>query len=374
MQPRVLYVIDTLEVGGAERSTLEIATRLKNWHPFICYIYQGDSVLPQYHFAASQIISLGLPGPYQFLMAAQKLSAVLDDLKPDLVVATLLRSELIARWCCNRKGIPIVGTFVSDPYGTEASQGVSSSLKWKIRFFRELNRISAKWCVGFIANSEAVKTSNSLALGIDENKISVIPRGRVIQNSVSIESTDNPEKWVIGNVGRLIESKGQLDIINALDKLVKLGWQAELHIAGEGSFRKTIESKISSLELDTNAKLFGSVLDMSGFYRSCHMVVLASKHEGFSGAVLEAVLHGIPVIASDIPMNREILPEGSALFFNPGDSEDLCSCLLEVMNHYGLALERAKIAFDFASTAFDINSIAMKHEAYYDGVLSKWKT
>lgn len=373
MQPSVLYVIDTLEVGGAERSTLEIAARLKGWRPVICQLYHGSTLLLDYAFNEDQIIRFDLKGPYQLHTASKKFCAVLDRVKPQLVVATLLRSELVARYCCRKKGIPIVGTFVNDTYSHHELQQADFSLRWKIRFFQVLNSITARWCVGFLSNSESIKTSNAVALRIPIEKIHVIPRGRKVPVKLPNSRAISFERPVICNVGRLIRRKGQLDLLKAFQLLLKDFPKAILRIAGEGPFRTELERYTRDNDLGNHVELCGTISDINTFYEKSDVAVFASYYEGFSGAVLEAALAGIPIVASDIPMNHEVLPDDGALFFPVMNVEELYRKMYQATTDRESACKRASKSFGFTSSCFDINAIASRHEAYYDSVMATLK-
>lgn len=369
MEKRVLFVIDTLEVGGAERSTLEIASRLKDWQPLICQLYNGSALLSDYSFPNNQIINLGLHGPYQFWKACRRLLNVLEQTKPDLVVATLLRSELVARYCCRTKGIPIVGTFVNDTYSAYELRYIKFSLRWKIRFFQFLNGLSARWCVLFLSNSVSIKDSNSRALLIPASKIVVIPRGRRVPDHFPARRNIDNQYPVFCNVGRLIRRKGQMELLKAFTMLLADHPGAYLRIAGDGVFRKELEQYIEEKDLKSRVELLGTERRIGDFYHNADIAIFPSYYEGFSGAVLEAALAGIPMLLSDIPMNREVVPSDGAIFFPVMNVEALYHSMLEVLKNHDQALERSKVAFSFAAGKFDIASIAVRHEELYDKVI-----
>ncbi|MCU0397129.1 MAG: glycosyltransferase, partial [Cyclobacteriaceae bacterium] len=181
-KPYIAFLIDTLQTGGAEKSILAIASKLKLVQPVVCHIYQNDELKHHFNKSGIRVISLDVKGPYSFKEASNKLHSVLKQEKPDLVVATLLRSELISRWVCKRMNIPNVGTFVSDTYAPNALQTMSWLMCIKVRFFWLLNVLTARWCVAFLANSESIKQSNCNALYVSPHKVKVIYRGRTTDN------------------------------------------------------------------------------------------------------------------------------------------------------------------------------------------------
>jgi UDP-N-acetylglucosamine:LPS N-acetylglucosamine transferase len=161
--PKVLYIIDTLQTGGAERSTLDIASRLTKFQPVVCQIYPKDDLSK--HYAGKGIIfeNLAIAGKYEFRKAIAACRQLIRKHRPVLVIGTLMRAEIIARVAAKREGVPVLGTFVNDTYSQEALGAVSFSLRLKIRFFQLLNAYTARFCAAFLANAEAIKDSNARA-------------------------------------------------------------------------------------------------------------------------------------------------------------------------------------------------------------------
>ena len=368
---KVLYLIDTLGVGGAERSVLEIATRISGGDVVVCTLYKNDELWWEYENSGLRYRPFHLDGKYSFVRGCWKFIRLLQEEKPDLVVATLLRSELVARVCCKLMKIPLVGTFVNDTYSPYELRHLPFHLKAKVLFFKRLNAFTSKWCVGFIANSEAVKVSNSRELNVPLSKIVVIPRGRRLPEYFRPVPAPDNGIFLFGNVGRLIRRKGQLDLLRAFRQCRNEIDDVCLLIAGSGLFETTLNAYVSETELEESVKFLGTIHDVMGFYRSCHASVFASHYEGFSGALLEAVLAGLPVIASDIPMNRELLPDDGAFFFPVGDSDALARCMVDVIKDYPSAQTRAAKAYHFAAERFGIDIVSKQHEAYYRSVLNR---
>ncbi|WP_315817027.1 FkbM family methyltransferase [Paraflavitalea speifideaquila] len=167
---KVLFVIDTLQVGGAEQSLLDITPGLKKVKPVICHLYAGEALKPQFINSGLPVHSVGLQQKYGFISAYRALKRIVHKEQPDLIVACLTRSELVARVVAHVSNVPVIGTFVSDLYGKAYNQSLSIKAKIAVSFFRLLNRITASYCKGFIANSEAIKTLNAIQLRLPPEK------------------------------------------------------------------------------------------------------------------------------------------------------------------------------------------------------------
>src|SRR5215203_6558674 len=91
---KVLFVIDTLQFGGAEQSLLENTSRFKQIDPVVCHLYTGELLQPRFAEKGIKVYSFNISKKYGFLEAYKKLKRVVEKEKPDLMVAYLTRSEI----------------------------------------------------------------------------------------------------------------------------------------------------------------------------------------------------------------------------------------------------------------------------------------
>lgn len=365
---KILYVIDTLETGGAEQSLLEISSRLTRNAAVVCHLYKGAALKQKFEMARIPVFSLDLTGNYNFLEAYRKLKAVCESEKPDLIVSALYRSEIISRLVARSMNIPQIGSFVSDSYSGNKKATFSAFGRLKFKFFYWLNRITANRATAYVANSESIRQSNSRALGVPPGKIHVIYRGRQVKEISRLNSTGEQIKFL--NVGRLIRGKGQRELIHAFARFIKTQPGSTLTIAGEGPFRTELEADVQKLELGNAVKLLGNVEHVSELYQNHDCLVFPSHYEGFSGVLVEAMLSKIPVLASDIPMNKEAVTHLQTGYIFEVKNED---AILEAMNWFAanrtVATEISERAFAEARIRFDIHAIVKQHEDLYQAIV-----
>ena len=146
---------------------------------------------------------------------------------------------------------------------------------------------------------------------------SYVRRLRVIHNGLafgpsSLEPVDAREKFalpkqvpLVVNVGRLAHQKNQELLLQALPFLPKV----HLAIAGDGELHQTLVQMAATLGVQDRVHLLGEVppADIPDFLRAGNLFAFPSRWEGFGLALLEAMHAGLPVIASDIPVLREVL-------------------------------------------------------------------
>lgn len=100
-----------------------------------------------------------------------------------------------------------------------------------------------------------------------------------------------------------------------------------------------------------------------GHPTSFHCFLFPSWYEGFSGALVEAMMAGIPIIASDIPMNLEAVTDSkTALIFKVGDSQDLFEKMTFALEHPEQMAAMGQEARREAEERFDIEKIAREYE------------
>jgi len=376
---KIFFVIDTLEMGGAEKSILDIVSRFKKYTPVVCHVYPGDALKASYAKQGIEVISLGVQGHYNFADAAKRLQNTIAAEKPLLVHSTLFRSDIIARRLRKKNGLPLVNSLVNNTYHSSRFQKAGLVMKLKLKALQALDAFTARQADLFISNSEAIRQSNAKSLRIPQDKIQVIYRGRVSEkfSNIPAETIEalrrqwGTNKRVLLNVSRLLERKGQVDLITAFKKVHQQFPDVTLLIAGEGPFRKVLEDRIKATGLTDGVHLLGTRDDVPALLKLAHAFVFPSHYEGLPGALIEAMMSHTPIVASGIPENLECVQEGEAFIHRVGDIEDLTKGMFSVLENPVAAAARASKAFAVAKQKFDIDAIAAQYEAVYDKLLQR---
>jgi glycosyltransferase involved in cell wall biosynthesis len=370
---KIIFIIDGLLTGGAEKSTLDIVSRLPDHIiPLVVVVYKHHDLKPEFEKAGIRLIYFDLEGKYEFKRGIKLFTKVCIQEKPDLIVATLFRSEIISRIVSYRLKIPNVGTFVSDTYSSNALLGLSLMMKLKIGTFWFLNRATISLCSHLLANSNSVKRSNAKKLLINDSKIDVIYRGRKVDDfQFNIDGRFALEELKFLNVGRLLKSKGQKELIIAFAKFVEVYPKASLQIAGEGVYRAELEATITSLKLNDKVTLLGSVKNVPELLTNCDVFIFPSYYEGFSGALVEAMLTGAPILASDISMNKEAIDHlNTGYLFKVKNVSSLFEAMLFAVNNKEKMKKMAIKARNIAEIKYDIDNIASQHAMLYQKYVS----
>jgi glycosyltransferase involved in cell wall biosynthesis len=177
-------------------------------------------------------------------------------------------------------------------------------------------------CHGIIAVSEAVRRG-LIESGVPAAKIEVIHTG--IEMPESVRSARSSTTFVIGHIGAFAEEKGQ-DIAVAAAALLRGSLpRARVVLAGEGPLLNEIRRGAPE-----NVSFPGFVSDRAAFFAKLDLFIMPSRSEAWGLAALEAMAHGVPVIASQIGGLPEIIEPGNGGWLVPaGDPAALARAITE---------------------------------------------
>ncbi|QVL46396.1 MAG: glycosyltransferase family 4 protein [Methylophilaceae bacterium] len=128
-----------------------------------------------------------------------------------------------------------------------------------------------------------------------------VPKTATIDVKKHYQLPDN--KPVICAVGRLVYAKGFDLLLDAID-----GLAVSLLIVGQGPERQMLEAKIALLHPNTVVRLIGHYDNPTAIMRGVDAVIISSRREGFSYVFNEALMCGVNILSTDVPVANEVLP------------------------------------------------------------------
>lgn len=362
---KVLFTIDSLAQGGTEQSLAELIPHLsKDVEVVVVYFYNAHALRKTYLRLSCKLIYMNIAEKYGFIQAISKLKLLILNEKPDVIVGSLYRSLIISRLSSWLTGVPMIGTFVNERYSVEQKERFKGIGVSKYFMTWLMDRLTAFIPVKIISNSYSIAVSNAAALNINHRKIKVIYRGRDTQQIQPWTRRPPAGEFTWMAIGRLIPQKGYDTLISAISLLVIKYPTLQLRILGDGPLKEDLQSKILQLGLEKHILLLGNIPSARDYLYEADAYVLSSISEGFSGALVEALITGIPFVASDIPMNLEaISPARLSFIFKSGDADSLAEQMDKLMSGYDEACRIGAIARSRATDYYDIRNIASDYEA-----------
>src|SRR5262249_9818316 len=133
-----------------------------------------------------------------------------------------------------------------------------------------------------------------------------------------------PNRFVVGAVGRLSAEKGFDLLIRAVGRLLKGGADVQLIIVGDGEERPRLEALITELGLVDRVLMLGYRPDVSELYQAMDVYALSSLSEGLPNVLLEAMALEVPIVATRIAgVPRLVRDEVTGLLVEPGSVDAL---------------------------------------------------
>ena len=161
-------------------------------------------------------------------------------------------------------------------------------------------------------------------------------------------------------VGRMSPLHKGFDIlIKAFALFAEQNKEWRLNIVGDGPEKESLQELIDDNELSDRVTIYPFTKDIQRYYSTASVFVLSSRWEGFPLVIMEALAHGLPIIASDIPVCKEFLNSTDFSFlFKNEDSESLSKVLYDITN--SKEKEYSDKALDFSKTANSTTVIIKK--------------
>ncbi|MBI6704889.1 MULTISPECIES: glycosyltransferase [Pseudomonas syringae group] len=140
----------------------------------------------------------------------------------------------------------------------------------------------------------------------------------------------SPSAWIVGNVGRLHPDKDQATLLRGFAlALPSLPENSQLVILGKGRLEESLKELARELGIGANVMFMGQVADARRYFKAFDVFALSSDHEPFGMVLLEAMVAGVPVVATSCGGAREVV-EDVGLLFPLGDEQRLAQGLMHM--------------------------------------------
>lgn len=194
-------------------------------------------------------------------------------------------------------------------------------------------------------------------------------------NSARVEKLDLDidqlkKNFLILQVAELNANKNHVQLIMAVDQLIRKGKPVKCLLAGVGSREMYLRNLVKNLGLEEHFYFLGYRRDIPALMALCDVVVLFSKREGLPKTLLEAMAAGKPIVATDVRGSRELVKHGETGFLVPvSDFRAAALALKRLIDDPGLCVSMGRKGRTLA-IKYDLNQRLMEMEALYNQALS----
>ncbi|MDA1055981.1 MAG: glycosyltransferase [Planctomycetota bacterium] len=311
-------MLGSLGAGGAEHQVLRILKHLnrERFAPMLYVVNREGELLDQIPMDVAVFAfwdgrnypRLNFPGRI-LLSQARDLARVIDREEIDLVYDRASQMTLTASLAMKRKAIPRVSVAVGDPsrdFALLHSRFAFAKRRLLRRAYQSADRV--------VAVSEGVRGGLIDFFALHPSQVVTCPNLFDIDqlDEATKEAFDKyrDDRFEIVSVGRLSQEKGHLHLLQAVKRLVHTErlTQVRLWLVGNGPMEQALRGFAKEHELEEHVCFAGFQANPLPFVKHAQLFCLPSLYEGMPNALIEAMVCGTPVIASDCPSGpREIL-------------------------------------------------------------------
>ncbi len=362
---RVMHLLHSLETGGLEKGTATLVNNMKPemFESSICCLAGFGPSLKLIKKEEIKIFDMKTGDshePFLFLRLAKLFKEQRIDILHAKGWPALFDGVLGARIA----GIPVViysehGKNIDDFYE------IKKRRVWTRRLLAPLiDRI--------VTVSEELKRGLVEVTGLNGKRIVCIHNG-VEFPDIYVENEEKRKELGIGQGDILVGTVGRLDPVKNFDIFIRSAKEildefpmVKFLLIGDGPIREDLRLLVSELGLSKNIILSGERNDVAELLKVMDIFVLPSKSEGLSNTILEAMSAGLPVIATNVGGNPELVIDGTTgVLIQPDDVSVLAAAIIDLLRDDEKRKKMGDAGFVKAKKEFSIEKMVRSYEELY---------
>jgi len=316
-----------------------------------------------------KLTSLGIPVYYLDLQGfldwhiIPKFHTLIQSQKPDLLVTYLIHADLFGRIFGRIFGI----------------KKIFCSVRVKLVQAKYLPLLILDGLTSFLVdqyhfNSQSVADLYQKYFFLSKRKITIIENGLdITKYEISMEASRHKrhelhldKETVLGCLAKLRAQKGHKYLLEAFHDIHTKYPETVLLLIGNGEERQKLEILTKKLQLEDSVIFLGNRDDVPELLSVIDIFVFPTLFEGMSNALMEAMANGIPIIATDIPENRELIVNGvSGLLVPKKNSLALTKAIKYLLTHKEKAASLAQNARKIAVQNFALEKTLEKYRVFF---------
>ena len=376
-RPLVVHIVYRFDTGGLENGVVNLINHL----PVLAYRHAVVALTEVVPGFAQRIqrddvayFSLHKP-PGHGAKLYPRLAQLFRQLRPAIVHTrnlAALECQVPARWA----GVPVR---IHGEHGRDVDDldGTRRRYQWMRRAYRPFVQ-------QYVALSGDLAAYLHQRVGVPERRIAQIYNGVDIgrfcpapggRAALAGSPFNDPSLWVIGTVGRMQAVKAQTQLARAFIRAVELQpalrSRLRLVMVGDGPLRAEAQALLNAAGLADLAWLPGERADVPDVMRGLDCFVLPSLAEGISNTILEAMASGLPVLATAVGGNAELIVAGQTGELVPvGDGEAMAVALLRLAADPVRATAQGRAGRQRVVQHFSLPAMVGAYQALYDRLLA----
>ncbi len=366
--PLIAHVIHSLHPGGLENGVVHLINGIPKFrHTLVC-LTSADSWRERFA-SFLEVIELG-KSDGQNLRLPFRLTRLFRRLRPDIVHSRNW-AAFDAIPAARMAGVPVVihgehGRDAQDPLGQNRRR---KWLRWGfhplVDRFVTVSHDLRQWLVGTVGVPE--RKVLTIHNGVDTNRFNDMDRAEERQ-ALGI----GDDWFVIGSVGRLDPVKDYGSLLEAFAGLCRRHPRSLLVLAGDGPVRGPLEKHAAELGVTDRVRFLGERDDIPRVLKAFDVFVLPSIAEGMSNAILEAMATGLPVVATAVGGNPELVEDGiTGRVVRPRAPETLRVALERYLAEPHLLRVHGKAARECAVSEFSLERFVSAYRHLYSTLLQE---
>jgi glycosyltransferase involved in cell wall biosynthesis len=331
---RVLHLISSSNIGGSPKHTLLLCQELEKLgcYPLIVSppngSFESEINRSGIHWEPVDLNSVWRVSLYQ------ELRKIIAEHQINIIHTHELKADFIGMRLARKTGLPLITTLHN-----MINKGPLPS--WKKMIYIRLTRYMAQRQHKIIAVSDAVRKNTIDALKIPAEKVVTIRNGtKIYEQNQSLDTASvrqklglNPQSSVIGCISRLIpEQKGLRYLLLAAKQVIQQKPESQFLIVGDGTFRNTLVELADQLGIKPNVSFVGWQHNIAEILASIDICAVPSLWDPLPRIVLEAMVAGKPVVASNVDGIPEAVIDGeTGLLVPPADETKLAEAIVSLL-------------------------------------------
>jgi glycosyltransferase involved in cell wall biosynthesis len=361
---RVLHLLSRFDIGGTERQLVERLRRHpRGFEPLVacCELY-GKFLPPVRALGIEpEVVPLkGLAHP-SAAIAIARLAMLIRRRRVDLVHANDYAMSAIGLAAARLAGARIIVNRV-DLGHLRPGFGVAH---------RRLEAFAARHADVVCVNAEAVRQVCVAEEGCDPDRVMVVFNGMDVAAFDALAALPGdplpvePGDVLVAVIGNLWPVKGHRTLLEAAFRLRERHPRLKFVCAGLGVEKPFLERRIRELGLEDRVLLLGHRTDVPAILARADAFTLCSSAEGLSNAIMEAMAARLPIVATRVGGNAELLEGGRGLLVPYGDPAALAAALEQILERRAEAAEMGRRARAFVEAELSLDRMQSAHEELY---------